>query len=190
LELAKRYTQPPEPEILITHGVSGSGKTQGTEPLVDQKGMIRIRSDVERKRPYNYQRLDPTLSDVDVGLYSPAITNRIYQRLVELTSAVVQAEFSAIVDATFLERSQRNLLRQLARRPAVRFRILDFRASQGTLHERIASRYQKRESASEAGLAVLSHQLHTQQPLANDEHQEVISVDTERFQAADVLGRV
>jgi aminoglycoside phosphotransferase family enzyme/predicted kinase len=190
LDLAERYMQPPYPRLLITHGVCGSGKTSGTEPLVDQKGMIRLRSDIERKRLFGYKPLDWTISTIGEGPYSLTATRRTYDRLAELASAVVRAGFSAIVDATFLERRHRDLFRQTARQLGVPFRILEFRASQDTLRERIASRYQKRESASEAGLAVLSHQLQTQQPLANDEHQEVISVDTERFQAADVLGRV
>src|SRR5215475_7190243 len=33
LDLAQRYTQPPRPRLVITHGVSGSGKTHHTQQL-------------------------------------------------------------------------------------------------------------------------------------------------------------
>ena len=48
--LAERFTIKKAPTLLIAHGVSGSGKTSLTQPLLEQFGMIRIRSDVERKR--------------------------------------------------------------------------------------------------------------------------------------------
>jgi predicted kinase len=110
--------------------------------------------------------------------------------LAELASVVVRAGFSAVVDATFLERSHRELLRRTAEELAVRFRILDFRAGRETLRERIACRNQQENQASEADLDVLSHQLQTRQPLANDEQQQVIAIETECSTAAEVLGRV
>jgi hypothetical protein len=54
LSLAENYTEPRKPVLIITHGVSGSGKTTGTQPLIEGRGMIRIRMDVERKRLFGH----------------------------------------------------------------------------------------------------------------------------------------
>lgn len=51
LQLALNLTRPPAPFLLITHGVSGSGKSRRTGQLLELfPGAIRVRADVERKR--------------------------------------------------------------------------------------------------------------------------------------------
>ena len=50
LNLARQYTRPPQPLLLVTHGVAGSGKTSGTQALIENRRAIRVRSDLERKR--------------------------------------------------------------------------------------------------------------------------------------------
>jgi aminoglycoside phosphotransferase family enzyme len=50
LDLALHFSHPLAPFLLITHGVSGSGKTHITAQLLELMSAIRIRSDVERKR--------------------------------------------------------------------------------------------------------------------------------------------
>jgi uncharacterized protein len=179
LDLAARCTRAPHPKLLITHGVAGAGKTRGTDPLVDQCGVIRVRSDIERKRQFGYQQLEQTHSPVGRGIYSSEVTDQTYQQLADLVSTVIQAGFSAIADGTFLQRSQRDLLRQTARKQGVPFRILDFRAHPQTIRRRIVERHRRKADASEADLEVLTHQWQTQQPLASDEQGDVISIDTE-----------
>ncbi len=179
LDLAARCTRAPHPRLLITHGVAGAGKTRGTDPLVDQGGAIRIRSDIERKRQFGYQHLERTHSPVDRGIYSSEVTDQTYQRLADLVSTVIRAGFSAIADGTFLQRSQRDLLRRTARKLGVPFRLLDFRAHPETIRRRIVERDRRKADASEADLEVLTHQWQTQQPLASDEQGDVISIDTE-----------
>ena len=63
--------------------------------------------------------------------------------------------------------------RDLARRLDVRFVILDFHASAGTLRERVLARQRSGADASEAGLAVLDDQIANDQRLAADEQAEV-----------------
>ncbi|TVS14536.1 MAG: aminoglycoside phosphotransferase [Planctomycetaceae bacterium] len=179
LDLAAKCTRAPHPRLLITHGVAGTGKTRGTDPLVDQLGVIRIRSDIERKRQFGYQHLDRTNSPVGRGIYSSEITDQTYQRLADLVSTVIQAGFSAIADGTFLLRSHRDLLRRMAQKLGVPFRILDFHAHPETIRQRIVERQRRKAGASEADLKVLARQLQTQQPLASDEQDAVISIDTE-----------
>src|SRR2546427_11771485 len=45
-DLAERYTRSSRARLLLTHGLSGSGKTFATQQLVDATGAIRLRSDV------------------------------------------------------------------------------------------------------------------------------------------------
>ncbi|HET9405549.1 MAG TPA: AAA family ATPase, partial [Burkholderiales bacterium] len=50
LRLAGRYAAPARGALVIAHGLSGSGKSTATQPLIEGLGAIRLRSDLERKR--------------------------------------------------------------------------------------------------------------------------------------------
>jgi aminoglycoside phosphotransferase family enzyme/predicted kinase len=180
LELAEQYTQSSEPLLMITHGYSGSGKTFGTQPVVEELGAVRVRSDVERKRLFGLSPLEKNGSQAKEKLYSSDAGLQTYHRLQELAKAIIQSGFSVIVDATFLKRKDRDQFRQLAKQLSVPFIILDLPASVETLKQRVAQRAETGLDASEAGLAVLERQLQYGEPLSNDERSLAIVIDTEK----------
>lgn len=169
IALAEAQTQTSAPALVITRGVSGSGKTTGTQSLVESIGAVRIRSDVERKRLQGLAPLARTASGIEAGAYSAAATARTYARLLDLTKRIIDAGYTAIVDATFLKRAQRDLFRRWAAEHAVPFAILDFTADIATLKARLQARHDANRDASEADIGVLEHQLATQEPLQPDE---------------------
>lgn len=169
LQLAEQLGRQPVTRLWITHGLSGSGKTTLTQSLLQQQGMIRIRSDVERKRLLGLDALAHSASGVAQGAYSEEIGRRTYAHLAHLAEGLLVAGWPVIVDAAFLVRWQRDLLRDLARRHRVEFRILDVQAEPATLRERVRLRAARGTDASEADERVLEHQLGTVQPLELDE---------------------
>jgi aminoglycoside phosphotransferase family enzyme/predicted kinase len=176
--LAERYTQPAAPVLIVTHGLSGSGKTWFSQRLLESFDAIRVRSDVERKRLHGLAALAPSGSQIETGLYTPDASRRTYERLAELARLILGAGFPVIVDAAFLKRRQRDLLRSLATDRRVPFVILDMRAPEAVLRERVRLRAREARDASEAGLAVLDHQLATHEPLAPDELEKTLGVDS------------
>ncbi|MBI3608103.1 MAG: AAA family ATPase [Nitrospirae bacterium] len=179
LDLAERYTRPTRPALIITHGLSGSGKTTLTQALVDAWGAVRVRSDVERKRLFGLAPDARTASDVASGVYGREAGERTYARLADLAQGVLGAGYSCIVDAAFLQRAQRALLREVAAGRGVPFAILDVRAPEAALRSRILARERESRDASEADLAVLGHQLATLEPIGPDEGAEALTVETE-----------
>jgi hypothetical protein len=175
LRLAEKSTVKQQPFLAITHGLSGSGKTFGSQVVVEQLGAIRLRSDIERKRLAGLAPLADTLSGVGSGLYSSAFSRRTFDQLAELAAAIVKAGFPVLVDATFLKRTDRKQFRALAASLKVPFLILDFPADEATCRERIRRRTQARADASEATAAVLEHQLRIREPPDDDERPFVIS---------------
>lgn len=171
LQLAADGSQRRRPLLAITHGLAGSGKTSGTQALVEKRGAIRVRSDIERKRLAGLETHDRSGSPLGQKLYTEEITRQTYASLAERAEAVIRAGMPAIVDASFLRRRDRDTFRRLAQRLGVPLAILHFHADDATLRRRLAAR---RGDASEAGLAVLDHQRATQEPLEPDEQPAVV----------------
>lgn len=177
LALATSLTRPQSIRLDITHGLSGSGKTTVTHRLMQHPGAIRLRSDVERKRLAGLGALAKTGAGVGQQLYAERATRETYGHLADLAGQLLDAGWPVIVDATFTARWQRQLLRETARAHRAPFRILDFPVPVATLRERIIQRARAGNDASEADLAVLQHQLDTQEPLDADELAEVARID-------------
>jgi aminoglycoside phosphotransferase family enzyme len=170
LRLAQGFTQPPTPFLLITHGVSGSGKSFFTHQLKEALGAIRIRSDVERKRLYGLPPLAASHSEPNQGLYTQQASERTYQHLYQLAEQMLNVGYRVMVDATFLDPKQRQTFRALAERLKVPFILLACSADPITLHERVTKRKAQGEDAAEADSAVLEHQLANYQAPLPQEH--------------------
>ncbi|MCW8887919.1 MAG: AAA family ATPase, partial [Gammaproteobacteria bacterium] len=179
LMMAERYSEPPTShaaaQIIITHGLSGSGKTTLTTPLMQQLGAIRIRSDIERKRLFG---LTAEANSDDLNIYTHEASRRTYQRLIELSTAIIKGGYPVIVDATFLKRSERDHYRDLAQELDVPFTILVFEAPFETLKQRVTQRTIAGDDASEADVDVLLNQQDNYQPLDADELKTAIVIDT------------
>lgn len=176
LELATALAHPVPLRLDITHGLSGSGKSTVTRRLMQTPGAIRLRSDVERRRLAGRAALDRSGSGVGEQLYAADATRRTYAHLAHLAGAVLDAGWPVIVDATFLARWQRDLLRVQAEKRGIAFRILDFQAPVATLRARILERSAEGKDASEADLDVLQHQIDTEEALAADERANSVMI--------------
>ncbi len=181
LALATTYTQQPAPKLIIMRGLSASGKSTVSQQLLEKLPAIRIRSDVERKRLFDALSIDPSLDNkesnkIDSGIYTAQASQQTYAKLAMLTSQVISAGYSVIVDAAFLQHGQRESFQTLAQRLSVPYIIVELTASTETLRQRIAAR---ENDVSDADLVVLEHQLNNWQPLHEDEINHAISVDTE-----------
>ncbi|MCF6210380.1 MAG: AAA family ATPase [Gammaproteobacteria bacterium] len=178
MQLSQKYTRPTRPALLITHGLSGSGKSWLTQSLLEATGMIRLRSDVERKRLVGLDPLAHSDSAAGTRLYSAGFTQRTFTRLEDLSRQVLRAGYIVVVDATFIKHSERKRFRQLAHSLAVPFRIIHCETDIEILRRRIRARQAEGRDASEAGLSVLELQRENQQPLGEDERDETFHVDT------------
>ena len=165
------------PCLIITHGVSGSGKSYYASRLAEQLGAIQIRSDVERKRLFGYSAGAATHSAVAEGIYSADAGIQTYDHLAVLARSVIEAGYTVIVDATFLEFAQREPFRELAADISVPFLMLHCHADRDTLQARIHARQAEGGDPSEAGLAVLEAQLAAYHLLQPEELDSVIDVD-------------
>ncbi len=151
------------PTLFITFGVSGSGKTTGTQRLVEE-GAIRLRSDVERKRLVQQGEVTDQSE-----LYGSAATEATYVRLSHLAQTGLSVGYSIVVDATFLRRAHREQFRQLANSMNIPFRILIFDQPREVLVNRLRERKRLGTDASDADESTLQWQYGNLEMLTNEE---------------------
>jgi aminoglycoside phosphotransferase family enzyme/predicted kinase len=179
LALAEGLMRPTPQALVLTHGVSGSGKSHHSLQVCERLGAIRIRSDVERKRLAGLwgepRQRHPQASG---PLYGAAMSDLLFeQRLPQLAEAVLAGGFTPIVDATFLRRRQRQAWAERARRWGVPLVILEFSAPAELVLQRIAERGRRGDDPSDADAAVVRQQWHTLEPLDSGERSQAVQVD-------------
>lgn len=178
LALARRLMQRERPRLILTYGLSGSGKTTVTEELVPRLPAIRLRSDLERKR---LAGVAPTVTEalgVGEGRYDAAMTDRTYEVLRTGADAALSGGLDVIVDATFIARERRAAFAELAALRGAELTVLVCEAPEETLRDRIRRRAAAGTDASEATEAVLDTQLRRTEPPALDEGARIVRVDT------------
>jgi predicted kinase len=176
---ASLATASPPPALVITHGVSGSGKSHRARQLCRRQGWIHLSSDVERKRLFGTwgQGDGPPLQG---DPYRPEVTERLYARhLPRQAGWILEAGLSVVVDATFLLRGQRRRMEALAREHGARFLILDCRTNPALAHRRIEHRRRLGHDPSDADGAVLEGQLRRIEPLEEGERSLGVSAEEE-----------
>jgi uncharacterized protein len=186
LKLAQSYCRSAKPVLIITHGLSASGKSTLSQLLLEQIGALRIRSDVERKRMFgllgglnSHLIMNAETHNLEnmQQIYSLAANARTYTTLAKLAEKVLEGCFPVIIDAAFLLHEERASFRNLAHKKKISFIILVFAAHADTLRKRIQER---KNDISDANLAVLEMQLKASKPLQDVELPCCVTIDTEQ----------
>lgn len=187
LALAAVCLQRRRPVLLLTHGLPGCGKSLVSQALLEKYALIRLRSDVERKRLFGLKVQQPSGSAIDAGIYTPQASLCTYGLLSDLARELLANGFAVVIDAAFLQYWQRQMFRQLARDMHAAFAILSIRASDEVLRQRIRQRQQRGGDASEADLTVLEKAITNQESLRADEQADTWELANE---SSEALGAV
>ena len=182
LQLAEAYTQPAPPLVVITQGISGSGKSVHTEALLEALPAIRLRSDLERQRLATYANA--------ADRYSTAARSQVYRQMSETAEQILDAGRRVIVDATFLKRADRELFAALATRRKVPFVILTLEANDDELRRRIRHRRQKGDDPSEATADLLEAQRRELEPISPEESAAALVIDASSQPPAEIAARI
>ena len=161
-------TSSPGP-ILLTQGLSGSGKSYWSKQLVSELGCIRIRSDLLRKADAGLSSKDSSESDIGSGLYDKSISDNLYAEMADIAVRLAQAGERVIIDAASLFRAQRELIYNKVRSHNLTFAIVSFTAKEETLLARIQKRQDACDDPSEADDSVLRWQLASQEAFNESE---------------------
>lgn len=183
LQLTAHYCRERQPTVFLMHGVSGSGKSYLSERLAEEVGVIRIRSDVERKRLYR----ELSLQGHSLALYSAEMNTRTFQYLLNTTAQALKAGYSVVVDATFIMQRTRNAYVELAESLEIPVRIISCHCEQNLIEARLKRRQAEGLDPSDADVSVMHDQLQIQQPLTSEEQLITLPVDTRDDEAIEQL---
>lgn len=112
--LAQRLLQPPQPMLVATGGLSGTGKSLLARALCPEiaplPGAILLRNDVIRKTMFGKAETDRLTPEA----YTAEVTAKVYAELAAKARRVLAAGHSAIADAVFARRGERETIRDAA----------------------------------------------------------------------------
>ena len=172
---ARDWLKRPPGDLILTCGLSGSGKSHLSGRLLGRLPAIRLRSDVARKKLAGIAVLGDSQSPVDDALYSAVQSDRTFDHLLGLARNLLLAGERVIVDATFIERGRREQFNEMAAEVGVPITILYCEATDDVLQQRLQARSAAGLDPSEATLEVLALQQERLAVPGSDER--VIRVD-------------
>jgi len=193
-ELAHAYAlQPRSRALVITVGVTGSGKSHLAYPLAARLGAVILSSDVTRKRLLGVEPTEARIEPIDTGAYDPEVTERTYRALLDEARTWLERGKAVILDASYLRRAHRERALRLAIETEARFLALECEADEAHIWERLSERQGEERVVSDGRWEV--YQAHQQRREPVDElpvgsHMVVETARPLRDQIASVLAHL
>lgn len=156
--LAERLLLPRRGGVLITCGLSGSGKTTVAQQASARLDGVLIRSDIVRKQLAGMTAQQRDAVGYGEGIYNQSMNERTYAALLDQARDIITAGRWAIIDATFSTRARRAAAAALAREYRLPFVILHCNAPREELVRRLTARAADNRDASDATAALLEQQ--------------------------------
>lgn len=160
-----------QPAMILTCGLTGSGKSSLAAELALLTGWQHISSDITRK-----QLAGLPLTTRGADIYSRSWNIATYNRIYELAADYLQRGEGVILDATFIRRSDRLRFLSLAEQYGRRGLILYLITSPDLVRERLEARGSSGEGASDGNWDVYKRQLTNFEEPTEDEG-ELIRLD-------------
>lgn len=169
--LAWKYTQHQQGQIILMSGLSGSGKSTTARYLARQLNAIHIRSDAVRKHLAGIPLLERGGDDV----YTPAMTEKTYARLLVLGTILANQGFSVILDAKYDKTQLRQAAIMQAEKSQIPLKIISCTAPMEVLQERLI---QRTGDIADATADLLKSQIQQAEPFTDAEKPYVKTLDT------------
>jgi len=179
-KLAWDYTKINQGQLILMSGLSGSGKTTVARYLARQLGAIHLRSDAVRKHLAGIP-LDQAGGD---QLYTSAMSQKTYGRLLELGIKLASQGFPVILDAKYDRQGTRQEAIALIQGHQLPVKIIHCTAPEKVLRDRLLSRT---GDISDATADLLTQQQATAEPFTEAEQSLITTLDTNQDWTAQLV---
>jgi predicted kinase len=164
--LAHAYATQRTPRVLIiTIGVTGSGKSYLANALAARLGTVILSSDVARKRLLGIDPTERRIEPIDAGAYRPEVTERTYHALLDEARPWLERGKPVILDASYLQRAHRQAALRLAHETDARFLALECEADEALIWERLSERRGEERVVSDGRWEVYQAQQERREPV-------------------------
>jgi uncharacterized protein len=176
-QLAWQSTQTQSGQILIMSGLSGSGKSTVARLLAQKIGAIHIRSDAVRKHlaGIGLDQRGTTDGAFGSGIYTPEMTQKTYDRLLELALLLAGQGFSIILDAKYDRQAHRQAVIDQAKSQQLGLKIVQCTTAIEQLRDRLQAR---QGDIADATADLLPEQLKAYEELTAAEQAYEFRIDT------------
>jgi hypothetical protein len=169
--------------LILMSGLSGSGKTTVARHLARHIGAIHIRSDAVRKHLAGI----PLEQTGGADLYTPAMSEKTYDRLLELGIKLASDGFSVILDAKYDRQVFREKAIARSQNHQLPIQILHCIAPESVLRDRLTART---DDVSDATAELLTQQQATAEFFTDTEQPLVTTLDTTQDWTSQLTGWV
>ena len=170
-KLAWQYTRRSSGGIVMMSGLSGSGKSTTARKLSKRLNAIHIRSDAVRKHLAHVPLYEPGGEEI----YTLEMTEKTYQRLLELGLLLAKQGFWVILDAKYDQQEQRGKVIETCNSYQLPLQIIECTAPMDILQERLQHR---QGDIADATADLLTSQRAKAQPFTDDEKNYLTTIDT------------
>ncbi len=178
------------PLLLITCGLMGSGKSTIARQLAFELGLTVLRSDEIRKQRAGLAANSAARHAYGEGLYTAEHDAGTYDELFRKAGHLMGSGKTALIDASFIRRADRQRAAALASAYGVRLVILAPECPRQKLLERLARREDLGNDISDGRPELLDRQISMSEPLSDDQGTIIrIPSDLTVEQAADLVYR-
>lgn len=140
-DLAFGYAARPERPLLIaTAGLMGTGKSLLARGVAELLGAEVIRTDVVRKEMLAIDPRERHSEAFGQGIYDAGISRRTYERVLAMAKRALGEGKSVVIDASFRSRAERLAALETAGKAGVDFFLLECRAPEQTVRQRLDER--------------------------------------------------
>lgn len=167
------------PSLILTCGLTGTGKSYTARELAFDLGLEIVSSDVVRKELTGSAPEEHHWDRYGEGIYTESVTARTYGELLKRAETALDAGRSIIVDATFRRRTDRDLFRQLAGRHGSRFHLLYAVCPEEAVRQRLETRRNQCDEPSDGRWDIYLLQKEEFEAPADDES-GTIRIDTSK----------
>lgn len=176
-DLAVRYAKTPcPPTLLITCGLTGSGKSSLARGLSKLLDVTVISTDRTRKELAGIDPVSRRHVSFRKDIYSEEFTERTYREIFVRARNILAGGRSALLDGTFADPALRLKALEIARNEGARFLILYLDAETEILRSRLGNRVH-RTTVSDGREEILDDQMRYFVPPVKDQEKSVLVID-------------
>lgn len=177
---AYQYTQTQSGKLILMSGLSGSGKSTVARTIARKIGAIQIRSDAVRKHLAEIPIDQPGTE----AIYTDSMSQKTYDRLLELGARLAQAGYTVILDAKYDRLALRQAVIAQAQAQNIPLQIFYCTAPMTVLRDRLN---QRQRDISDAGVALINGQMAQTESFTPTEQAYVTTIDTTQADWIDVI---